>query len=528
MKKQLAPQKYFESIEKNSNFRILVYEKTSLDQFKIIECNENAVQNSEAKSEEIIGKTLNQLLGNGITSRSLIHLDKNLNICINTKKTVHSEERVFINRKLYIKKNQFIPVYSDTAQPTQILSMSYLTNNLENSKNKLVESQAKFDSFLSTTFAGVLVHQNGTVLSTNNSFLEMFGYIKSEVIGKQIFEKIIKENEQFIIIPKVLNHLNTSYDVNGIKKNGDSIHLQFEGSHFKDHDENIIGIILIRDISKVTKSKTRLIKAQNQLSQFQKIAKIGGWTLQTTSMEVVQSREHRMLFKYLSQKENLTFRDFMMTAIHPDDFKKVQNQFKRDIRSAIQPDFKNQLEFRIINNINQIIWLRVTYFHKSNFEIQGFTQDLTSEKIEVQRAQNKANKSEEIAKNTLKALEFSGVGHFEYSISQKNLQCSQGMKKMLDLDPLTEIKFVDVFQLVNTNERHKVIQQLRSCTKNKNLNEIQFSLGSTHNKVLKIICKATFINTQLDSVFGTIQDVTIIPEMRTTQRPHQKKFQPMV
>jgi PAS domain S-box-containing protein len=516
---------YYQSIFNNSDFRIIVFEHCLPDQFKVIDCNTNSVQNSANKKTSIIGKTLNQLLGESITSRSLIHLTNHLEKCFKSKKTVHSDERVFINRVLFIKKNQFIPILNNQNEVHQVLSISYLTNNLENSKNKLVESRAKFDGILKITFAAVIIHQNGIALNVNESFLKMFGYDRQEVIGKNIIEEIVQEDQKFLVLPRVKNHTNTPYEVNVIKKDGESFVVKFEGSHYEDDHKNRIGITVIRDITKQKNTFLSLVKTKNEFSKFQQFAQIGGWTLNLRTVKVKQSREHQLLFKHFSQKEDLTFQEFILDAVHPEDYEKFKLRLALTLQNASNPSFFDQMEFRVLNSKQKVRWLKVTYFYKSQTELQGFTQDITHQKNKLQKIIQQKEYSEENGQNAIKALKFAHVGHFEFKFLNKDLFCSPELLQLFGISPeKTNTQFIDLFRRVAPADKFKVIQSIRKVTTTRDKSEIALSINTGQNQVKKIIvsCQVNFKKAWPETIFGIIQEIT----SETTSETTIKKMDP--
>ncbi len=510
---------YYNAISSHSQFRILIFEPSLPSEFKIVDCNENALQNNKANKAQIIGKTLYQLLGNVISSQSLVHLNQNLNKTIFEKTTINSEERVFINRVLYIKKNQFIPIFSGLNEVKQVLLISYLTNNLENSKDKLVESNAKFQSILNTTFAGVLVHKNGIALNVNKSFLEMFGYTLDEVLGKNIIQEIVMEGQRFQVINNVEKHITTPYEVHVNTKNGSPFNVIFEASFFTDSHDELIGIIAIRDITPQKRTKLKLIKAKNELSKFQKFAKIGGWVMNIHTLEVTQTREHQLLFKHFATKTHLSFQEFILKSVHPEDLDELKTRLGYAIINAGQPNFHDQLEFRIQNKNKRVKWLRVNYFHKSTTELQGFTQDITSFKTQIQSSLKKMKKAQKNGLNSLRALSFSQTGHFEYSFSKKQLVCSKEVNSILSLNlNSSKFKFIYLFKLVNPYDKFRLIQFIRNSTTTKDKVEIILETICANNqtKKIKIIAQTTFKRAWPESIFGIIQE--LIPTEKTATK----------
>ena len=434
MENELLKNKYYQTLAENSQFRIVIFEVEDNNCYRIIECNNNAVENSNTTKSNLIGKTIDDLFGNTINSQSLSHLKQNIVKCIKARNSILSEERVFIKGVLFIKKNQFLPILNDENKVQQIMIVSYLTNNMENTKDKLVESNAKYDSILNTSFAGVLIHHKGTAIEVNNSFLNMFGFSRAEIIGNSIINKVVTPEQRSEVTENIESNVNLPYEVVGLKKNGEKLHVLFEGSYFTDKNKRIIGVIAVRNISKQKNIEQELIETKNELSKSQRIAQLGSWTVNTGTRIVTQSKEHQMLFKYFPQKKQLHFNEFLLLQIHPEDSHIIQSHLHHAIRTSKNVDYYDHFEYRILDRNNKVRWLSITCFYKSENEIQGITRDITTQKEQLTQISQLKDRIKKNKQQVLELQKLAHVGVFEYQLSNKQFKCSAELLEILEID----------------------------------------------------------------------------------------------
>jgi PAS domain S-box-containing protein len=67
------------------------------------------------------------------------------------------------------------------------------TRHIESQSRALVESEERYRSLFESSFVGIVVHENGTIVEANTGFLKSLGYPPSEVIGKPIFQFFVPE-----------------------------------------------------------------------------------------------------------------------------------------------------------------------------------------------------------------------------------------------------------------------------------------------------------------------------------------------
>ncbi len=522
MKTNTNEYQLYSAIAEKSQFRIVVFEKNHLDQFTVVDCNENALQNNTVTRNEIIGKTLNQLLGVAINSRSLTYLHNQLNKCLNGKTSVLSEERVFINKITHIKKNQFLPVIQ-SKKVTQIIMLSYLTNTLENSKDKLVESKAKFQSILNTTFAGVLIHFEGLVLETNESFLTTFGYERNEIIDKNFLDFIVDRKDQKMVKKRILSHFQEPFDAKLKNHLGDSFYGQFESSQFKSKTGETISVTIVRDITLQRMTNIKLIQAKNELSQFQKLAKIGNFSMNLETLEMKQSREHKLLIQPFSNSSILTTQEFISKQILQEDQAKVQKKMINLKKHGHEKGFSDHFEFRAQNEKGKVSHFKVSLFHKNILEAQGFTQDITQTEKQIENLNNIQDKKNQTIQDLEKALEMNSIESLKYDVATKRLTFTKGLLRIFDL-PLNKkhLKPIELFRCIEPKDKFYVFNSLRDLMPPSQINTIDFEIitPNKRRKQIRIKLNTSYKRAWVESVFATFQEINNTQNQIERPRPN--------
>jgi len=136
-----------------------------------------------------------------------------------------------------------------------------LNRKLRESQITLKENEERFRQLADLTFEGILIHENGKMIDGNKSFLEMFGYSREELLGKNVINNLIHKEDREITEQNVDNKEIRPYQVRGIKKNGELLHaeiesrnIMFEGRHVR--------VTAVRDISERKKQEAILAKEQ--------------------------------------------------------------------------------------------------------------------------------------------------------------------------------------------------------------------------------------------------------------------------
>ena len=137
---------------------------------------------------------------------------------------------------------------------TEVLARvnAHLTNHtlqqqLQEQNTRLAEQNQRFQKLSEATFEGILIHDAGTILEVNQMLEKMFGYQRTEVLGRSVLEFVTPESRNMI-----LEHIRTKngypYKAEGIRKDGSSFPLEIQAKTMP-YEGRDVRVAAIRDLS---------------------------------------------------------------------------------------------------------------------------------------------------------------------------------------------------------------------------------------------------------------------------------------
>ncbi len=132
--------------------------------------------------------------------------------------------------------------------------------------------QLKKLSYMS--FEGVLIHDKGVAIEVNNSFTEMFGYTKKEIIGKDIIELLIPHEYSAKIKENIIKKRAFPYEVMAKKKDGLVFPIEIESKNITSKNKQL-RVTVVRDISERERARDALKKSEQELKSIFRAAPTG-------------------------------------------------------------------------------------------------------------------------------------------------------------------------------------------------------------------------------------------------------------
>ncbi|HEB73438.1 MAG TPA: PAS domain S-box protein [Nitrospirae bacterium] len=127
---------------------------------------------------------------------------------------------------------------------------------------ELEKTNKKFRQLSEATFEGVLVHDKGEILFTNNVLPEMFGYKAGEMAGLNALDFVAPEHRDFAK-DKMLSGAEEPYETSGIRKDGSKIPVEIHGKPVP-YEDRIVRMVAIRDLTKRKESETALKESEER------------------------------------------------------------------------------------------------------------------------------------------------------------------------------------------------------------------------------------------------------------------------
>ena len=165
----------------------------------------------------------------------------------------------------YLKK----PIVHDLLTVTIQKAIDY--HKLE---KELRASEKRFKILSDASREGIVIHDKGVLLEANQQFLDMFGYLNDELIGKNILEIFFPGNSYFQVIQKVQQGNFIALETEGIKRNGSSFPLEIRSNEIEFNGRQVT-VSAIRDITERKIAEGDKLILQESLAKASKMEALG-------------------------------------------------------------------------------------------------------------------------------------------------------------------------------------------------------------------------------------------------------------
>ncbi|BBO91401.1 PAS domain S-box protein [Desulfosarcina ovata] len=148
-----------------------------------------------------------------------------------------------------------------------------LETDLTESNLSLKDSEERFRSLSDASFEGILITENGEIIDANQTFLEMVGYSKEEVIEMSIIDFVAPEMQQDVL-ERILSNFEGSYETLASKKDGTAIPIEVHGRMLF-YQDRMVRVAAIRDLSERKKAQDLLAESQKSFNSLTDHAREG-------------------------------------------------------------------------------------------------------------------------------------------------------------------------------------------------------------------------------------------------------------
>ncbi len=152
------------------------------------------------------------------------------------------------------------------ALPVGLIVFLYRQANLDLRKRKeaetaLVESEERFRCLSDSSFEGIVIHDNGLILQTNEMFETIFGSEPEELINKSVFD-LVEFESRGEIEKRIQSESELPYEIMGVKKNGSTFMAEVRGKviPYGGHSRRVAAI---RDITERKQLEKEILQAKN-------------------------------------------------------------------------------------------------------------------------------------------------------------------------------------------------------------------------------------------------------------------------
>ena len=212
----------------------------------------------------------------------------------------------------------------------------------QNALEDLRKSEEHYRVLVENMGEGVLLTDNNDVIQfVNRKVCEIYGYEANELIGKHGYDILEHESYRDLVREKTNNRLekkSETYEVVGIRKNGEKIWIRINGAPTYNVNGKVIGSVgLLSDITEQKKIDDVIRANEKKLKEAQEIARVGNWEVDLITGASFWSDNLYKIFGFEPRSIEPSF-EALLQIIHPDDRKKLETEFSEHISSKKQLD----------------------------------------------------------------------------------------------------------------------------------------------------------------------------------------------
>jgi len=128
----------------------------------------------------------------------------------------------------------------------------------------VLESEKRFRLLSEVAEEGIVIHEKGTIVDTNEAMARIFEYPSTELIGLSI-EKLVAPDTWQIILENISSAADAHFEGIGLRKGGASFHCAVNGRSYQ-YQGRALRVAVFRDISARKKLENQLYQAQKMKS----------------------------------------------------------------------------------------------------------------------------------------------------------------------------------------------------------------------------------------------------------------------
>ena len=258
----------------------------------------------------------------------------------------------------------------------------------------MAETEDKYRAIVETSLDGIYqVDRSGRFMFINESFANMFGYEREELVGKHFADLLSGETLPRIarMVEDVFSGKNVRDEAYVEHRDGHEVPVIFSATPLRANGE-IVGLTgLLRDITERKKAEEKLQQSQKLLLESQKMAQVGSWAFDPITKKIEWSEEEFHIFGLDPARGNPSYEE-NRALIYPDDRK----MFDDAAQKAITANKHFQIELRVFHTDGTVHrhlnWCQIEQNKEGKTSrLFGTTQDITERK----RAEEALAQSEE-------------------------------------------------------------------------------------------------------------------------------------
>jgi PAS domain S-box-containing protein len=204
-------------------------------------------------------------LTNGEISEEVCTLiEKRLNIDCFYVIEINSGNRIIGEYILGFEKDRKL---RNASAISALANMTGISMNRNKDRIALQKSEERFKKLSMLTFEGIVIHNNGIVIDVNDSLIQMVGYSKKELIGKNIIQLVVTPAYHDVIRENIVKKITKPYEIKARRKDGTLFPAEIMAKDITYKDE-VFRVAAVRNISERIQYEGRLRESEVNFRTF--------------------------------------------------------------------------------------------------------------------------------------------------------------------------------------------------------------------------------------------------------------------
>jgi two-component system, sensor histidine kinase and response regulator len=261
------------------------------------------------------------------------------------------------------------------------------------------DSEERLRGLADATFEGIAISEGGRVLEVNRSFVEMFGYEASEVVGMPAVEFAAPESRE-AVVQHISEGSSEPYEAVCLRKNGTTFDAEVRGKSSM-YRGRVVRVTAIRDLTPRKQAERKLREAEQRYRALvEKVpAVVYVQEIGSPDAAMYMSPQIQTLTGYSA--EDCRDPDLRWRMVHPADRERMRSEDEQ----AGEPDEVIATEYRVLHRDGRTVWVRneavVIEDEVSGSRYwQGFMLDITERKKAEQRLRESEERYRLVARAT--------------------------------------------------------------------------------------------------------------------------------
>lgn len=153
-------------------------------------------------------------------------------------------------------------------KPYRMLGMMHDITEMKRAEEELVESEARYRTFMSASFSGIGIHDFGVFVEVNQGLADLSGYTVDELIGMQSIQLVAPEYRD-LVMENIKSGSEEPYDIEALHKNGSRKYLEIHGKNIPFRNK-MMRITEFRDITQRKIAEEKILEQNAKLSSIAK------------------------------------------------------------------------------------------------------------------------------------------------------------------------------------------------------------------------------------------------------------------